>query len=180
MEVKISFPVAVILSILPLSTVALLPNGECSVLDMTCQLDNENVIAIISDVAAAEDCRQQCEDDPAECSTYSYYGPSGAPFRETCFLFNSCSALQPAEDCFTEEVQCSKFCHASVEGIVSNENLINYVANVNETACETECDAEEECKFFTYYWPNATTFPSTCFLLRQIQGCNSIDIMALG
>ena len=109
MKIKISLiSIAVSFAFLPLSTVALLPNGECSVLDMTCQLDNENVIAIIRDVAAAEDCRQQCEADPAECSTYSHYGSNGSPFRETCFLFSDCSALQPAEDCFTEEVQCSR------------------------------------------------------------------------
>ena len=67
----------------------------------------------------------------------------------------------------------SRFCQAPVEGVLG-QNLIDYVSVISEAACEAECEIEEECKYFTYYWANATTFPNTCFLLTEIQGGRNI------
>ena len=148
-------------------TDAFLPNGECSATDMVCRLDNDNVIGIITDTASAEECEQNCKDSTAGCKVYSYFGKTGVPFVETCILFSECSVLDSCEDCFTKEVECGIFCNAPVEGAIG-ENLIDFVSEVSEAACEAECTIREECNYFTYHWDNSTTFPATCFLLEEL------------
>ena len=115
-----------ILLFLPSATLALLPNGECSVPDMTCQIDNENVIGIVNGVESAQECKDECQDDANDCMVYSYYGPAGFPFADTCVLYNSCSVLEPVDDCFTEELGCGLYCHAPIEGLLG-ENLIGII-----------------------------------------------------
>ena len=158
----------VVLMLFPSFTVALLPNGQCSVQDMACQLGSDNVVGIINGIASVEDCKLECEDDSNGCKVYSYYGPNGSPFVDSCLLFHHCETLEPADDCYTEEVGCSRYCHAPVEGVLG-ENLINFVPMVSEAACEAECEVEEECRFFTYYWPNSSANANTCFLLRDVK-----------
>ena len=84
-------------------------------------------------------------------------------------LFNECNVLGQCEDCYSEDVRCDVevYCSAPVEGLLGN-NLIGFVNDVTEAACEAECTVEEECLFFTYHWPNSTLYPSTCFLLTEI------------
>ena len=77
--------VVAILLLLPSATLALLPNGECSVPDMTCQIDNENVIGIINDAVSAQECKDECQDDSNDCMVYSYYGSAGFPFAGVQF-----------------------------------------------------------------------------------------------
>ena len=142
-------------------TDAVLPNGECFVEDLTCELENNNVIGIISGISTAEECKKECQDNSNDCKIYSYYGQGGIPFVETCLLFNACSILEPAVDCKTEDIEClGLFCNATVEGRLG-ENLIDFVADVTMTECEDECEVNEQCQFFTYHQPNSTVYPGT-------------------
>ena len=96
-------------------TDAALPNGECSVEELTCQLENNNVIGIIGGILTAEECKQECQDNSNDCKIYSYYGQGGIPFVGTCILFNDCSILEPVVDCYTEDIECFLFCNATVQ-----------------------------------------------------------------
>ena len=137
--------------------------------DMTCEID-ENFIGIGDNILSAEDCKQECHNNSTGCKAYSFYGPNGAPFRNTCLLFSGCMELSPVEDCVSEEIECStSFCSAFVEGTLG-DNIIDIKPLVSETACEEACEVEEHCHFFTYYFSNATVYPSSCFLLSEIQG----------
>ena len=170
MDTAFSISLRVVVTLLFLSaTGAVLPNGECYVNDMTCEID-DNFIGIADNIMSAEDCKLECENSSAECSVYSYYGPAGVPFRDTCLLFRDCSVLDAVEDCVTEEIECggAAFCNAPVEGILS-DNVVDIVPGVSEADCEAECDVEERCQFFTFYFSNSTVYPSTCFLLSEIK-----------
>ena len=174
MEITSSISTRAVLTFLLLlsATEAVLPKGECYVNDMTCEID-VNFIGIADNIMSAEDCKQECENNSKStgCKVYSYYGTAGAPFRDTCLLLSGCSELSPVEDCVTEELECAtsaSFCHAQVEGILG-ENVIDIKPDVSEAACEAECEGEEQCHFFTYYFSNATVYPNTCFLLSEIQ-----------
>ena len=105
----------------PLVTHAVLPNGECSTPGYVCELENDNVIGIIGDAASQNECRQDCEDDSTGCQVYSYFGPAGVPYRDTCLLFSNCTILDECEDCFTEDVECI-YCSAPIEGILTADN----------------------------------------------------------
>ena len=71
---------------------------------------------MIYDVATAEDCRKECENlSDSGCRVYSYYGPAGIPYVETCLLFSYCTTLDPCVNCYTEDFECI-FCNAPVEG----------------------------------------------------------------
>ena len=145
------------LLLLPSFSTASLPNGECSVLNMTCQLDNDNVVGIINGVTNQQECMDLCHDNSTDCIVYSYYSSDGYPFVDTCLLFSNCTILEPAEDCITAESPCIRFCHAPIEGVLGS-NLIDFVSSVSEAACEAECEVEEQCHFFTYHWSNASTW----------------------
>ena len=168
--VTISLRVAVTLLLFLPATGAVLPNGQCSVEGMTCEFQDENLIGIIDGVMSAEECKQECKNNSTECRVYSYYGLAGAPFSDTCLLFRECQVLDPVEECFTEDIDCVIFCNAPVEGQLGSENLLDIVSDINEGDCEDLCNVEEQCKFFTFHFSNSTLYPSTCFLLREIQG----------
>ena len=136
MDIPITIRILTALLLLfPSVTLALLPNGQCSVRDMACQLESDNVIGIINGVTSAEECKMECEDESNNCKVYSHYGPDGSPFVDSCLLFNNCEVLEPVDDCFTEEVECSRYCNAPIEGVLG-DNLINFVTSVSEAACE--------------------------------------------
>ena len=159
----------VVVSLLLLSTAtAELPNGECFVYDSSCVI-SDNFIGIVDNIVSAQDCKRECENNSTGCTVYSYYGANGVPFRDTCLIFNGCSTLEAVENCFTEEINCATtFCKAPVEGILS-DNVIDIVPNASEEVCEAECELEEQCQFFTFYFSNSTLFPNTCFLLSEIK-----------
>ena len=87
------------------ATEAVLPNGECYVNDLTCEID-DNFIGIVDNIMSAEECKQECENNSTGCKVYSYYGPGGDPFIDTCLLFSDCVVLDAVEDCITEEIEC--------------------------------------------------------------------------
>ena len=98
---------------------SVLPNGQCSASNMSCELESNNVIGIINGVANAEECNQQCL-DAGFCEVFTYYGPSGVPFRDACILLSDCLVLDPCEDCLTEDIgsDCTNTCTAPIEGIL--------------------------------------------------------------
>ena len=99
---------------------AVLPNGECLATNMSCELEDNNVIGIINGVADAEECNQKCLENSGFCEVFTYYGPSGVPFRDACILLSDCLVLDPCEDCLTEDIgsDCTNTCTAPIEGIL--------------------------------------------------------------
>lgn len=164
---SIRLPVVVVTLLFLSVTKAVLPNGQCYVNNMTCEI-SDNFIGIADNIMSAEDCKRECLENSTGCKVYSYYGPGGVPFRDTCLLFNDCSILEQVEDCVTEDISCTIFCNAPVEGILS-DNVIDIVPDVSEAACEAECEVEELCQFFTFHFSNSTLYPNTCFLLSEIR-----------
>ena len=68
----------------------------------------------------------------------------------------------------TEEQDCF-YCTAPVEGSLST-NLLATLGDIEDEAfCSLQCQAEVQCQYYTYHWPNSTLFPSTCFLLSSIE-----------
>ena len=99
----------------------------------------------------------------------TYFGTASFPFAESCFLFESCNALDACVDCFTEEPACyDKFCRAPLQGAIG-DNLLQVLGEVEEeSVCEEACDTEEQCSFYTYFRANASLFSSTCYLLKEL------------
>ena len=60
--------------------------------------------------------------------------------------------MNPCEDCYTEQRDCSyKFCEAPVEGALG-DNIIRIVDDViDEETCEDICQMEEACVIYTYH-----------------------------
>ena len=151
------------------ATEAVLPNGECYVNSLTCEID-DNFIGIVDNIMNAEDCKQECENNSAGCKVYSYYGSAGVPFIDTCLLFSDCAVLDVVEDCITEELECIPiFCDAPIAGSLG-DNVVDIVPGISKAECETECVVVEQCKFFTHYYSSSNVYPSTCFLLSEVQG----------
>ena len=168
MNHEVILRVAACLTLFSTGTLAVLPNGQCSVEEETCTLTNDNVIGMIYDVKTAEDCRKECENtSDSGCRVYSYYGPAGIPYVETCLLFSYCTTLDPCVSCYTEDFECI-FCNAPVEGRLS-DNQIDFVVGVTEAACEAECQIQEGCEFITYHNSNSSTYHETCFLLTELR-----------
>ena len=170
MDTAFSISLRVVVTLLFLSaTEAVLPNGRCYVNNMTCEID-ENFIGIVDNIVSAEECKQECENNSSGCKVYSYYGPSGVPFTDTCLLFSDCVVLDAVEDCITEELECIPiFCDAPIAGSLC-DNVVDIVPGISKAECETECVVVEQCQFFTHYDSSSTVYPSTCFLLSDIQG----------
>ena len=103
---------------------AVLPNGLCSGEDVTCEIANDNLVGIVDGASNVIECR-----DISENGFYTYFGPAGFPFADSCLFFSSCEKLDPCSDCFTEETSC-KFCNAAVEGNLGS-NLISVIGNIN-------------------------------------------------
>ena len=118
------------------ATEAVLPNGECFVNNLTCEID-DNFIGIVDNIMSAEDCKQECEMNSNECRIYSYYGGNGIPFRDTCLLFRDCLVLDPVEDCITEDTGCSIFCNAPVAGILGENEKFERL--LSKLACSKKC-----------------------------------------
>merc|ERR1712117_456460 len=120
-----------------------LPNGECYVNDATCVIDN--LIGIVDNIISAEQCKQECKNNSTDCNVYSYYGPTGAPFRDTCLLFSDCIKLDVVEDCITEDLKLEgvvPFCDAPMTGILG-DNVLDIVSGISGAECENSA-----CGFF--------------------------------
>jgi len=149
--------------------VAVLPNGECSASNKTCELENNNVIGILNGIYSVEECRQQCLDNNGFCTVFSHYNSAGAPFRDTCILLSDCLVLDTCVECYTEDVRsdCTVSCTAAVEGIIG-DNLVDFAVDLTKEACASECEDLLGCDAYTYHFGNSTTYPETCFLLTEL------------
>ena len=168
MNSKITCQVLALLMLLQV-TLAALPDGNCSTTGSTCELENDNVIGIINGVASEEECRINCEDESTGCAIFSYFGPTGMPYRDTCILYGYCDALGPCEDCYTEELKCNPiYCQAPVEGVLT-DNQLDFIVDVSKEACEAQCKNLTGCNYFTYHYENSSLFQETCFLLTELR-----------
>ena len=124
-----------------IGTVAVLPNGLCSAENVTCEIANDNLVGIVDGASNATECR-----DISENGYYTYFGPSGFPFTNSCLFFSSCEKLDQCSDCFTEETSC-KFCNAAVEGNLGS-NLISVIDDVSDEGhCDESCQLEEQGRY---------------------------------
>ena len=55
------------------------PNWVCSVYNLSCEFEDDNVIGIIKGIANVDECKQKCIDNFGVSQVFSYYGPVGFP-----------------------------------------------------------------------------------------------------
>ena len=161
--ILVSATVALISS--PIGTSAQLPNGQCAAQNVTCRIEEDNLVGIASDVADLS----ECSDITNEGDYFTYYGSNGFPFVESCLYFSSCQTLDPCEDCTTQDVTCATpFCTAPIEGTLG-ANLVAVIDNVDsEEECDSSCVLEAGCALYTHHRNNDSTYPNTCFLLSAL------------
>ena len=153
----------------PIGTSAQLPNGQCSTENITCGIEDDNLVGIASNVADLSDC----SDITNEGRYFSYYGSEGFPFANSCLFFSSCQSLVTCEDCVTQDIACDRptrptFCSAPIEGTLG-ANLVAVIDNVgSEEECDSSCQLEEQCAVYTFRRGNDSTYPNTCFLLSAL------------
>ena len=73
----------------PISTSAQLPNGQCSAEDLVCEVQDNNLVGIISGVANLAECLETQN----EAGYVTYFGPSGFPFINSCVFFSACDTI---------------------------------------------------------------------------------------
>ena len=73
----------------PISTLAQLPNGECSAEDLVCHIQDDNLVGIVEGTANLEECLETQN----EADFVTYFGPSGFPFVNSCLFFSACETL---------------------------------------------------------------------------------------
>ena len=73
----------------PIGTWAQLPNGQCSAEDLVCEVQDNNLVGIISVVANLAECLETQN----EAGYVTYFGPSGFPFVSSCLFFSACDTL---------------------------------------------------------------------------------------
>ena len=73
----------------PIGTLAQLPNGQCSAENLVCEVQDNNLVGIISGVANLAECLET----PNEAGYVTYFGPSGFPFVSSCLFFSACDTL---------------------------------------------------------------------------------------
>ena len=74
-------------------TRAQFPNGACTIEGSTCEITDDNLVGIASDVSNVAECRQLCENNTTSCSYFTYYGPSSFPFMDACVFYDDCAVL---------------------------------------------------------------------------------------
>jgi len=88
--------------------------GECNILE-------ENIINIVTNVESVEECSQQCSENSL-CEVFTYLGEENH-FRQTCLLFSSCELFtEECLDCTTGTPQCNicTFDQTQPDGSCSN------------------------------------------------------------
>ena len=73
----------------PIGTSAQLPNGQCSAQDVVCEVQDDNLVGIISGVANLAECLETQN----EADFVTHFGPSGFPFINSCLFFSACDTL---------------------------------------------------------------------------------------
>ena len=71
--------------------------------------------------------------------------------------------------CFKWTGQKSQPVRVNLETLILGDNLIDFVLDVTEEACEAECEIMPGCNFYTYHNGNSSTYPDTCFFLTELR-----------
>ena len=150
----------------PIGSWAQLPNGQCTAEDVTCRIEDDNLVGTANGVADLS----ECSDIAGEGDYLTYFGSAGFPFVDSCLYFSSCQTLVECDDCTTRAPTTCRtpICSASIQGPLSS-NLITVIDNVDsEEECDSSCVLEDQCAVYTFYRSNDSTYPSTCFLLTEL------------
>merc|ERR1711872_578068 len=106
------------------------PCGACNVDGFMCSMHN-NTLSTLPGVAAIEDCRQACQEEP-QCAFLTYFAANSFPFTETCFLFSACDEVLECNECVTESNTCEEeeeLCSSPVEGTLG-QNILEFLPDV--------------------------------------------------
>ena len=82
---------------------------DCFLDEQECQIDADNLIDFVTEVATFEECGQLCNDD-STCTAFTHFGAASYPLDEACFLFSSCRERRPCVDCITGSNQADCTC----------------------------------------------------------------------
>jgi len=141
---------------------------------VTCHSNNtaceahENELDTVGGVLSIEDCRLLCYDN-ADCGFITYFGVDSFPLREICQLFLSCDTVQPCSNCVSETRECYRTCGTNYSGAI-DENLLEAITDVGkEVDCQSLCQANTECTFYTYFFATDVNAPLFCFVLSHIE-----------
>merc|ERR1719347_2550460 len=150
-----------------------LPNGECFVKNVICET-HDNLLSVTSNVATINECRNTCNEF-SNCRFLTYYGPKGAPFEQTCFVFSQCDTLNVATGSVTEGRTCTELCSKPKYGHIGT-NLLDYLPDIaSEEECQLKCRDIGTCTFYTFYKSSRDFIPNSCILqskwLDPVENC---------
>ena len=139
----------------------------CSSEGVECDYNQTNLISEVTHVYTLTECRQLCLDD-GDCHYISYYGDNAFPISHLCQLFKSCESVSECSDCISENVDCSAPCGSNIVGAM-DENILSLTPFVeSEAACKAMCVNNAQCRFYTYFFGNATLHHQDCYLLSEL------------
>ena len=140
---------------------------SCSSEGVECDYNQTNLISEVTHVYTLTQCRQLCLDD-GDCHYISYYGDNAFPISHLCQLFKSCESVAECSDCISENVDCSATCGSNTVGAM-DENILSLTPFVeSEAACKAMCVNNAQCRFYTYFFGNATLHHQDCYLLSEL------------
>ena len=101
-------------------------NPACLTEDITCTMAG-NVLDTVAGVLTKEECNTLCVGND-ECHFFNWYGPTGVPFKNICFLLDSCSSTSSCTGCVSggEDICALQSSECSIRGScnVEEDNLI--------------------------------------------------------
>jgi len=111
-------------------------NGECY---------GGSIAGATTGVSSAEDCNSACKDQ-STCKAWTHHA-----VNRDCVFYDSCPGLNPATctDCVSGNRTCSQGEGCYFTGICQGIFLNAATAN-NFGACQTQCDNEANCLYFTF------------------------------
>lgn len=149
---------------------------ECSSEGVECEYNDGSIIDIVMQVPSVEECRQLCQDEDG-CHFITYFDQDAFPAAEVCQLFRSCDRVNQCHNCVSQDLDCLDTCGSNVVGRL-NENILEVIPVAgSEADCKLACGSFAGCSFYTYFFPNDTLSPTSCFLLSEylepIQACST-------
>merc|ERR1711892_661195 len=140
----------------------------CHSNNTACEMLEDNLLDTVGGVLSIEDCRLLCYDND-DCGFITYYGIDSFPLRGICQLFLSCDTVHPCSNCVSETRECYRTCGTNYTGAIG-ENLLEAIPNVGkEIDCQSLCQANTECTFYTYFFATDVNAPLFCVLLSHIE-----------
>ena len=141
---------------------------SCLTEGITCTMAG-NVLGTVAGVLEKEECNTLCVTN-GECHFFNWYGPTGLPFKNICFLLDSCSSTSSCTGCVSggEDICALQSSECSIRGScnVEEDNLITLEPGVQKEAdCKQLCASEDRCKFYNYFDFSNPLLPYQCMLL---------------